>query len=91
MFLHNRARQSRQTTNASSTNASSANVVDFALPIRIGFESYLRSYIEYLEIQVAHFGDGIDFDYLRTIVLTIGDEGLVNRLDVNDSFGLYPR
>jgi hypothetical protein len=52
-------------------NASFANVVDLALPIRIRFKGCLQSYVEYLETQVAHFGDGIDFDYLRTIVLTM--------------------
>jgi hypothetical protein len=48
-------------------NASFANIVDFALPIRIG----------YIKTQVAHFGGGIDFDYLRTVVLTIS----MHRLD----------
>jgi hypothetical protein len=37
------------------------------LRFRIGFEGCLRSYIEYLETELAHFGDGIDFNYLRTI------------------------
>jgi hypothetical protein len=54
-------------------NASFAKVVNLALP-NCRLRKWIVVNLEYLDTQIAQFGDGIDFDYLRTVVLLIGDE-----------------